>query len=175
MATSSNDIVVQIDASPWRSDLKDAPEICRAACTITLDACGVNALAPEAFVSILLADDATVQELNQQYRDQDKPTNVLSFPSVLLNPDDLSELKQDADTEIPVVLGDIVLGYETIRKEADEQQLTLAKHTTHMVVHSTLHLLGYDHMEDKEAEKMEAKEIAILKSMGISNPYKEWV
>lgn len=104
-------------------------------------------------LSIVLADDEFVRELSHQYRGKDKPTNVLSFPG--------------GEGE----LGDIVLAFETIKREAKEQNKSFSAHTAHMIVHGIMHLLGFDHEEDANAKKMEAKEIAILKKLGFSNPY----
>lgn len=109
----------------------------------------------EAEVSVVLADDNFVQGLNREYRGKDKPTNVLSFP-------------QD-----PPMLGDIVLAFETIEREASEQNKDFAAHLTHLLVHGVLHLLGYDHEDDQEASEMEGLEIEILQKMGINNPYED--
>lgn len=111
-------------------------------------------------LSLALADDPTVQELNQCYRDQDKPTNVLSFE----NPD-------DPLPGLPLVLGDVVLAHETCAREAAESATSFADHLTHLTIHGVLHLLGYDHIEEADAEEMEALEIKILAEMGIENPY----
>ncbi len=105
-------------------------------------------------LSIVLADDAFIQALNKQYRDKDKPTNVLSFPQ-----DD------------PGLLGDVILAYETVAAEAEAQNKSLKDHVTHLIVHGILHLIGHDHEEDGEAETMEALEIAVLSNLGIKNPY----
>lgn len=105
-------------------------------------------------LSIVLTGDAEIQELNREWRGKDKPTNVLSFP-------------QDEDT----LLGDIILALGTIESEARSQDKTLADHTTHLTVHGLLHLLGYDHEVDAEAEEMEALEIAICAQLGVKNPY----
>jgi probable rRNA maturation factor len=108
-------------------------------------------------VNVLLADDAEVQELNRQYRAKDKPTNVLSFP--------------DGEGDH---IGDIILAYETVAREAMEQSKSLKHHLTHLVVHGVLHLLGYDHETGEEdAEIMEHKEVMLLRTMGIANPYEE--
>ncbi|MCB1650967.1 MAG: rRNA maturation RNase YbeY [Alphaproteobacteria bacterium] len=114
-------------------------------------------------ISLLLTDDAHVQALNRDYRGKDKPTNVLSFPQ--FTPE---ELQNEKDF---VPLGDIIIAYETIEREAKEQGKSLEDHTTHMLIHSLLHLLGHDHIEDKDAQKMEALEISILQKIGIKNPY----
>lgn len=105
-------------------------------------------------ISLVLADDAFVQDLNKTYRHKDKPTNVLSFP-------------QDEDS----MLGDIVLAYETIAREAKEQDKSFLDHSIHLVIHGLLHLLGHDHENDAEAEDMEAIEIRVLNILGIKNPY----
>lgn len=118
-------------------------------------------------VSVRLTDDAEVQTLNHQYRQKDKPTNVLSFPMV--QPDLLEGLANSDDGE--VLLGDIVLARETCAREAEEKSVAFADHATHLIVHGTLHLLGYDHQGDFEAEAMEALERAILATLGVDDPY----
>jgi len=115
-------------------------------------------------LTVTLTNDADIKILNRDYRAKDKPTNVLSFPMW----DNMSEIPNGAG-EIP--LGDIIIAFETIAREAVEQEKTLANHFTHMLIHGFLHLLGYDHIIDKDAEKMEALEIKILKKLGIDNPY----
>ena len=119
-------------------------------------------------ISVRLTDDAEVQTLNAQYRHKDKPTNVLSFPMV--QADLLDTIAQNSD-DGEVLLGDIVLAYETCAREAAEKDVTVESHTTHLIVHGTLHLLGYDHMDDDEAGAMEAIEIAALSALGIADPY----
>jgi len=107
----------------------------------------------ETELSVVLADDGFVQNLNRDYRDKDKPTNVLSFP-------------QDSP-----MLGDVVLAYETVKREAEEQDKAFEDHAAHLLVHGVLHLLGYDHENDEDAEEMEALEVEILNGLGIANPY----
>ncbi|MBN8543209.1 MAG: rRNA maturation RNase YbeY [Alphaproteobacteria bacterium] len=106
-----------------------------------------------AVVTLKFSTNEDVETLNHLYRGKKKPTNVLSFPN----------------DEPP--LGDIILAYETVKREAKEQKKTFRAHTLHLVVHATLHLLGYDHEKSREAEEMEALEIAYLKRLGIANPY----
>lgn len=118
-------------------------------------------------VSVRLTDDAEVQTLNREYRHKDKPTNVLSFPMV--QPDLLEGLANSDDGE--VLLGDIVLARETCAREAEEKSVAFADHATHLIVHGALHLLGYDHQGDSEADAMEALERAILATLGIDDPY----
>ena len=112
----------------------------------------------KAAVTIVLSDDAEVQILNRDYRQKNKPTNVLSFPN--------GEVDEGVRQ-----LGDIILAYETIQREAAEQNKSVKDHLTHLTIHGVLHLLGYDHIEETEAETMEAIEIRILSRMGIANPY----
>jgi probable rRNA maturation factor len=110
-------------------------------------------------ISIVLADNAFIQSLNRTYRGKDKPTNVLSFP-------------QDPGSDDKVTnLGDVVLAYETVKKEAISQKKSFENHVTHLLVHGILHLLAYDHENDAEAEEMESLEIRVLESLGIKNPY----
>lgn len=114
----------------------------------------------EAVASLQIVSSDEMQVLNRDYRGKDKPTNVLSFP-------------MDLPEEIGLnILGDLALCDEVIEMEAQQQSKTAAAHWAHMVVHGMLHLQGYDHIEDDEAEVMEAKEIEIMKNLGFENPYK---
>lgn len=120
----------------------------------------------ESEVSVVLSDSKTVQDLNATYRQKDKPTNVLSFPY-----DALDMLHEQAD-EISE-LGDIILAYEVLVAEAKAEGKSIENHFKHLCLHGLLHLLGYDHEEDNEAEEMEALEIKILAKMNIKNPYQD--
>lgn len=115
-------------------------------------------------LTVTLTDDAAIKILNRDYRDKDKATNVLSFPMW----DTMSEIPPNAGA---IPLGDIIIAFETIKREAIEQHKTLPDHFTHMLIHGFLHLLGYDHMNDKDAKSMESLEIKILKELSIANPY----
>lgn len=117
-------------------------------------------------VCITLSDDATVRELNKNYRDKDTPTNVLSFPQYT-SEDTFFALPDGG----PLMLGDIILAYETMVKESKEQSKTIENHTLHLILHGFLHLLEYDHIEEEDAETMEAMEVAILAQFNIPNPY----
>ena len=110
-------------------------------------------------MTIRIVEASESQTLNHQYRDKDKPTNVLSFPFEV--PDGI-ELN---------LLGDIIICVEVVAQEAQTQNKTLEAHWAHMVVHGCLHLLGFDHISDDEAEEMEALEIEILAELGLDNPY----
>jgi len=121
--------------------------------------CGVKLMAG-AEVSLLLCDDARIREINREWRGLDKPTNVLSFPAA----------PKEALAKSPMV-GDIAVAFETVTREAQEEGKTFADHYAHMIVHGFLHLVGYDHESDAEAEEMEALEIRILGELGIADPY----
>lgn len=113
----------------------------------------------DAEVSLLLCDDAAIRRLNADWRGQDKPTNVLSFPAAGPPPGG------------PPVLGDIAVAWETTRREADQEGKTLEAHLAHLLVHGVLHLLGHDHATDPQAEAMEGLERRILERLGIADPY----
>ena len=119
-------------------------------------------------ISVLLTGDDRVRDLNSQYRDKHKPTNVLSF--AMADPDDLRRANV-AGPEL--LLGDIILARGVCEVEAAEKRISVEQHATHLVVHGTLHLLGYDHHDDAEAADMEAREIRALQRLGIANPYEE--
>lgn len=108
--------------------------------------------------TIVLTDDTEMRDLNRTWRDKDEPTNVLSFPAGDVPGDDGA-------------LGDVVIAYETTEAEANQTGISLSDHVSHLVVHGVLHLLGFDHMDDAEAEKMEDLERKALASIGIADPY----
>lgn len=112
-------------------------------------------------VSLLFTDDATIQGINAEWRAKDKPTNVLSFPAFPLKPGMAPK----------PLLGDIVFAFETVAREASEEQKPFEKHLSHLVAHGLLHLFGYDHESDEDAEVMEALERKILARLAIPDPY----
>lgn len=118
-------------------------------------------------INIKLTDDADSQILNREFRGKDKPTNVLSFPG--MTDEDLDYLPDHTHLH----LGDIALAFETIQREAEDQEKTLQNHVLHLTVHGLLHLLGFDHETDDQAEEMETLEVDILAKQSIPNPYKE--
>lgn len=120
-------------------------------------------------VSVKLSDNDEVQHLNASYRGKDKPTNVLSFPQI--QQDLLTTLANTDDGE--ALLGDIILAQELCKDEADDKSIAFADHVSHLIVHGTLHLLGYDHQNESEALVMEELEVQALAILGLDNPYAE--
>lgn len=119
-------------------------------------------------IAVRLTSDDEVHTLNRQYRDKDRPTNVLSFPMV--QPDLLDTVTQGSD-DGEVLLGDIVLAHGVCTAEAAEKGVSVEDHATHLIVHGVLHLLGHDHGTDAEAEVMEGLERDVLAGLGIADPY----
>lgn len=115
----------------------------------------------ETELSLVLTDDVSIREINAQWRNKDKPTNVLSFPAFEV---------AAGDAPGPM-LGDIIIARETVEREAVDEQKTFDQHLHHMIVHGLLHLLGYDHEDEEEAEEMEGLEREILHALAIPDPY----
>jgi len=124
----------------------------------------VDADTGETELAVMLTDDAGVRTLNRNWRGIDKPTNVLSFPA-------LQPSGRRGPDDAPRMLGDIAIAYETTRREADEEQKPFDHHLCHLAVHGFLHLIGYDHENDDDAEAMETLEREILSQLGIPDPY----
>jgi len=125
-------------------------------------------------ISVLACDDARIRALNAQFRGKDRPTNVLSWPEWDLSPDEPGALPQPPEpgtADDPEPLGDLAFAYETCQREADAQGKKVEDHVTHLIVHSVLHLLGYDHDHDADALLMEETETKILATLGIADPY----
>ncbi len=117
-------------------------------------------------LSVRLTGDEEVRELNAHWRGKDKPTNVLSFPMA-----EAYELEQSDEDGPAIMLGDLVLAHGICQREATEKAISVEQHATHLVVHGTLHLLGYDHEAESDAADMEAREVRALARLGIANPY----
>ncbi|KAB7613353.1 rRNA maturation RNase YbeY [Amylibacter sp. SFDW26] len=167
-----NEIDILIEEELWASiDLEEISHKVMAHISVALDI----ATAPYE-VSILACNDTRIAVLNTEFRGKKKPTNVLSWPSYDLNPEiagEIPSLPPKPDFGDPFVnLGDIAIAYETCINEAKAAEISLYNHVTHLLTHGILHLLGYDHETDKDAELMENLEIKLLADMGIGNPYK---
>jgi len=126
----------------------------------------VDADVAEAELAVMLTDDAGIRTLNRDFRGIDKPTNVLSFPASRNN-------GSRGNGDAPAMLGDIAIAYETARNEADADHKPFDHHLSHLAVHGFLHLIGYDHEKDDDADAMEALEAEILAQIGIPDPYAE--
>jgi probable rRNA maturation factor len=118
----------------------------------------------DAELAVMLTDDAGIQTLNSNWRGIDKPTNVLSFPA-------LQPTGTGTPDDAPRMLGDIAIAYQTTRREADDEQKPFDHHLSHLAIHGYLHLIGYDHEKDDDAEAMESLERKILAQLGIPDPY----
>lgn len=169
MNTKTNTIEIDVSmAEPeWAASFLDVEEVVGMAVNHTIKLATIPDILAgrELETSVVLANDDLIQVLNREYRGMDKPTNVLSFAQL------------DSDSPVPdeeaYNIGDIILSYQTIDREAREQGKFFKDHFIHMVVHGTLHLLGYDHQTEDEATHMETLEIRILEKMNIQNPYME--
>jgi len=152
---------VLIVAECWAAEA-DAEAIVHRA--IETAASMVEADTGDAELAVMLTDDAGIRTLNRNWRGQDKPTNVLSFPA-------LQPTGPRSAGDAPRMLGDIAIAYETARREADDEQRPFEHHLSHLAVHGFLHLIGYDHQTDAEADAMENLEREILDQLGIPDPY----
>lgn len=119
-------------------------------------------------INLCLSNDEEVHAYNLQFRGMDKPTNVLSFANV-----DSDSFEDMIATSDEIELGDIIIALETMQREAKVENISFENHYAHLLVHGILHLCGFDHQEDEEAEYMEGLEIKILAKLGIDNPYKD--
>ena len=147
---------VQVESPLW--DGADIRDVAERAARAALAA--VRPDTRDAEISLVLADDAFQRRLNREWRGRDAPTNVLSFP---------------AASSAHGHLGDVVLAYETVAREAEAEGKPLRHHVAHLVVHGVLHLVGHDHETDRQADAMEALETEILARLGVPNPYEEGV
>ena len=148
-------IEVVIESDRW-----DAEPLAARTIRAAIDTAAREISAPSGEIAVMLVDDEAMRGLNRQWRGQDKPTNVLSFPAAPL-----------PGTPGASHLGDIAVAFETTAREAAAEEKTLAQHLAHLAVHGYLHLLGYDHENVKDAEAMERTETAILARLGIPDPY----
>ena len=164
------EIAVFVECSAWTGAIPRAGAICRRAARAALEATREGrGLRGPAEVSLVLADDGRMRALNRDHRGRDEATNVLSFPSLAPGGPGRPAAKEASGP--PLLLGDVVLGFETARAEAFAAGKPFAHHLAHLVVHGTLHLLGYDHAKAAEAERMERLEAEILARLGIPDPY----
>jgi len=152
---------VLVVADAWQNE-PDAEAIIHRAIAVAAEM--VDAHTCDAELAVMLTDDTGIRTLNNNWRGIDKPTNVLSFPA-------LQPTGSSGPDDAPRMLGDIAIAYETTRREADDEQKPFDHHLSHLAVHVFLHLIGYDHEKDEDAETMEALERNILMQLGIADPY----
>src|ERR1700694_1264282 len=152
---------VLVVAECWQTE-PDAEAVIHRAVAIAAEI--ADADIGEAELAVMLTDDAGIRRLNNNWRGIDKPTNVLSFPA-------LQPSGPGGPDDAPRMLGDIAIAYETTRRQADDEQKPFDHHLSHLAVHGFLHLIGYDHEKDDDAEAMEALEQEILAQLGIPDPY----
>jgi probable rRNA maturation factor len=155
----------------WRRVLPDVEALAAQAAMAALSNASHAKILPPGAVeaALILADDALSRELNHRYRGRDNPTNVLSFPAV--DAGTWPRAVGQAGDAPPLLLGDIVIARQTTQREAREQGKAIGDHLRHLVVHGTLHLLGYDHHEEPAASEMERLETEILATLGVADPY----
>src|SRR6201997_2853037 len=152
---------VLVVADCWQNE-PDAESVIQRAIAVAAES--VNADVGDAELAVMLTDDAGIRTLNSNWRGIDKPTNVLSFPA--LQPE---SARKPGDA--PRMLGDIAIAYETTRREADAEGKPFEHHLSHLAIHGFLHLIGFDHENDADAEEMESLETEILQQLGIPDPY----
>jgi probable rRNA maturation factor len=160
-------IDVTVACAAWLSAGADAVALATTAARAALADAAPSTVAASLRVGIVLTDDAEQRRLNHSYRGADSATNVLAFA--------LGDAPSPAPAGAPRLLGDVVLAFETVAREAAEQEKPLADHLRHLVVHGVLHLLGFDHENDTEAAIMESRELAILKNLGVPDPYRDTI
>lgn len=164
--------IVKVNSFQWISNFPSSSQVCKKSLELVFPTI-IRSLEKEHLinknksgmleVSILLTDNKRIRELNNHFLGKNKPTNVLAFPS------DISNIPSETD----LLVGDIILAWETIRNEARSEKKSLNSHVSHLLIHGFLHLLGYDHQSDKTAKDMENLEIVCLEILNIKSPYHE--
>jgi probable rRNA maturation factor len=162
---------ILVDFPAWLAAVPTAEALCRRAALAAFDATATAhpqaGAGTEAEASVVLSNDARVKMRNAAWRGKNEATNVLAFPAM-----DLTEARpQEPQQQPPLMIGDIIVAFETAAAEATLEGKNLSDHLSHLVVHGMLHLLGYDHRTAIEAEEMESLEVAVLASIGVADPY----
>lgn len=170
----NNRLEVLVDDDRWEKALDRTEETARKVFDTALQYLQQQKLGEEVgfdkpiVINLSLSNNEEVQRLNAEFRGKDKPTNVLSFANI--DDDDFEMMLAECEE---IELGDIIVALETLEDEAGQKKISLYEHFAHLLVHGILHLFGYDHQDDEEAEEMESLEIKILKLLDIENPYEE--
>ena len=168
-------IDVVVKSKKWQ-DEKNIENFIDKTCKILIPLTDLKKILTKDFeleLSVLLVSDAQIKKINSQFRQKNKPTNVLSFPALDENLIRNIGIKKVVGSNDYLLLGDIIIAHETVKKESLAQKKQFRDHLTHLILHSILHLIGYDHEDEKMANTMEALEVKILKRIGIANPYQQ--
>lgn len=155
LRTSAPSIEIKIDSPLW-----DEQPLAKRTVRVAVAAAAAALATTDGEVSVVLTSDAGIKQLNRDWRDIDKPTNVLSFPA--------PQMKNTGGAKL---LGDIVIAYETLKRECDDEGKAFLHHLSHLTVHGFLHLIGYDHQNDSDADEMEGLESKIMNAMKLPDPY----
>jgi probable rRNA maturation factor len=161
-------VEVSVHCDAWIAACSDAAALAATAARAALARTATPMVGGPLILGLILTDDAEQRQLNRTYRGTDAPTNVLSFALADLA---AAPASGAAPAGAPVLLGDVVLAFATVEREAAEQHKSLADHLVHLIVHGVLHLLGFDHQSAADAAAMEAREVAILQTLGVPDPY----
>lgn len=174
MEKNNTELNISIEEKGWETALPDFQELSNKVMQKTIDFVQNHdeidflSLNKTISVNLSLSNDENIHKLNLEFRNMDKPTNVLSFANI-----DDPFFEEQIQTDDIIELGDIMIALETMQREAKEKEISLHDHYCHLFIHGILHLLGFDHIEDDEAEYMEDFEVRILAELNIANPYQE--
>lgn len=166
------DVFIDIEDHSWTAAIPDivavAQKVKEAVLQEVAERIDYLNISKDFTVNLCLSDDTNVHQLNLEFRGFDKPTNVLSFANI-----DSEDFDNMFEFEDIIEMGDIIIAFETMKKEAMEQEVSFKDHFCHLWAHGLLHILGYDHIEEDERLEMEQIEISVLNKLGIKNPYQE--
>ena len=174
MEKNNTELNISIEEKGWKTALPDFQELSNQIMQKTIDFVQNHdeidflSLNKTISINLSLSNDENIHKLNLEFRNMDKPTNVLSFANI-----DDPFFEEQIQTDDIIELGDIMIALETMQREAKEKDISLHDHYCHLFIHGILHLLGFDHIEDDEAEYMEDFEVRILAELNIANPYQE--
>ena len=162
------DLGLIIEHKPWKMEPFAKKKVISHIISETLNASPAFQNIKDLEIAVLLTNDEKMQQLNGEFRDKNKPTNVLSFPDVEIKPNDLLEFLESKEY---IYIGDIAIGYDIVKLEAIDANVTMRDHFIHLLVHGILHVIGYDHMNDMDEKEMMDLEIQILQKLEIASPY----
>lgn len=165
----NNILNINIEENAWIEEVTDVAALSQQVFDVVIKQLDPALLQDKQLViNVELNNDSTIKELNKEFRNQDKATNVLSFANI-----DDDEFFEQIENMTEVELGDIIIAFQTMKKESLELSISFQDHYIHILIHGILHLLGYDHIKEDEAQEMETLEITLLQHFNIENPYEE--